>query len=407
MKTKTKVLTFILFASCTMGFFSCSDDPEEVKTTEVTLSITNPTDLEDLEISKWTVTFTERNTNKKYSFETESNTLSATVAEGDYEIVGENPVTYTFQGNTVSGKLYFINKSNIVVGNAVELEASSFPKSEYTGEGGFVIEEVFYTGTVTPEGKAYRGDHYIKLYNNSDKVLYADGLFLATTQRNTSIAYTYMPEILDKAVPVTGVIIIPGDGTKYPVQPGKSFILTASAVNHKEDNVNSFDLTIADMEWVNEHLVNQPADNSNIPNATLLCDFFALHANGLTSIIMGRLEVSPEQYVEDYLWEYTWKTVINGTEYVRGPFTDYKIPNEWVMDAVYTSVEGKAEVPVFAPSIDMGWTYCGSYFGDTERYGKSVRRRVESTTADGRAILQDTNNSAEDFIPNATPSLAE
>ncbi|MDR0750828.1 MAG: DUF4876 domain-containing protein [Tannerellaceae bacterium] len=404
---KTKLSTLILLVFCTTGFFSCNDDDEEVKTTEVTLSIANPTDLEDLKVSKWAVTFTERNTNKTYALETESNTLSVTVPEGDYEIAGENFVTYTFMGNTVNGKLYFINKSNIVTGETVSIAASSFPKSEYEGEGGFVIEEIFYTGSGTPEGKSYLGDIYIKLYNNTDKPLYADGLFLATTQRNTSISYTYIPEILDKYVPVNGIIVIPGDGTKYPVQPGKSFILAASAVNHKEGNSNSFDLTIADMEWRNEHLANQPANNPNVPDAILLYNFFTTHHAGLSSVIMGRIEVSQTEFLGKYIYEYSWKMVFNGVEYERGPFLDYKIPNEWVMDAVYTSVEGETEAPVFAPSIDMGWTYCGSSFGDTERFGKSVRRKVESTTTDGREILQDTNNSAVDFIPNATPSLAK
>jgi hypothetical protein len=237
--------------------------------------------------------------------------------------------------------------------------------------------------------------------------LYADGIFLATTQRNTSSTNVYIPEILDKYVPVSGIIVVPGDGTKYPVQPGKSFILAASAVNHKEGNVNSFDLTIADMEWRNEHLVNQPANNPNVPDAILLYNFFSTHHAGLTSVIMGRFEVSQPEFLEKYTYEYSWKMVVNGVEYERGPFLDYKIPNEWVMDAVYTSVEGRADAPVFAPVIDMGWTYCGSSFGDVERYGKSVRRKVESTTTDGRKILQDTNNSAVDFIPNSKPSLAE
>lgn len=404
---KTKLLTLILLVFCTTGFFSCSDDDEDVKTTEVTLSITNPTDLENLTVGKWTITFTERNTGKKYAFETETSTLKVTVPEGDYEIVGENPITYTFQGSTAEGKLYFINKSSIVVGETVSLTATAFPKTDYAGDGGFVIEEVFYTGSGTPEGKSYLGDIYIKLYNNTDKLLYADGIFLATTQRNTSSTNVYIPEILDKYVPVSGIIVIPGDGTKYPVQPGKSFILAASAVNHKEGNSNSFDLTIADMEWRNEHLVNQPANNPNVPDAILLYNFFSTHHAGLTSIIMGRFEVSQTEFLEKYIYEHSWKMVVNGVEYERGPFLDYKIPNEWVMDAVYTSVEGKAEAPVFAPTIDMGWTYCGSSFGDVERYGKSVRRKVESTTTDGRKILQDTNNSAVDFIPNSTPSLTE
>lgn len=53
----------------------------------------------------------------------------------------------------------------------------------------------------------------------------------------------------------------------------------------------------------------------------------------------------------------------------------------------------------------MGWTYCGVIDGDENRYGKSVLRKTFTTTEDGREILQDTNNSTEDFTPEATPSL--
>jgi len=404
---KTKLFTLILFAFCAVGFFSCSDDVEEVKKTDVVLTITNPTDLQDMVVGKWTVTFSERNTGKQYAAETENNSVTITIPQGDYKIVGESPVTYTFMEKTQESKLYFTQESAVAVGESVNVAVTSFPQSGYVGEnGGFVIEEIFYAGTTTPEGKSYSGDSYIKLYNNTDKTLYADGLFLASTQRNTSIAYIYTPEIIEKEVPVTGVIIIPGSGSQYPVEPGKSFILTASAINHKEGNANSFDLTIANMEWRNEHLSNQPANNPNVPDATLLCDFFSLHSSGLTGLIMGRMDVSQDKYLADYTYEYKWKTVINGVEYERGPFTIYRIPNKWVMDAVYTSVEGKAEVRVFSPSLDMNWTYCGAYFGDTERFGKSVRRKV-AETINGREVLKDTNNSAVDFTPNAIPSLAK
>ena len=56
---------------------------------------------------------------------------------------------------------------------------------------------------------------------------------------------------------------------------------------------------------------------------------------------------------------------------------------------------------VTAPSLDLGWTYCGSVDQDASRYGKSVRRKVASTTADGIVLLQDTNNSAADFEAEA------
>ncbi|MBQ1676578.1 MAG: hypothetical protein II065_04025, partial [Bacteroidaceae bacterium] len=38
----------------------------------------------------------------------------------------------------------------------------------------FIIEEIFFTGTLRPSGSAYYGDGYIKIFNNTDHVLYAD-----------------------------------------------------------------------------------------------------------------------------------------------------------------------------------------------------------------------------------------
>lgn len=402
---------FILILSIiAMAMFSaCSDsDSNDVKKTKFTLTISNPSDLENLKLSEWSVIFTERNSGVKTTLSTSSNILEGELPEGDYEMIGENAISYTFQNETVDGKLYFTNKSIVLVGITTDLTTNAFLKSEYNlANGGFVIEEVYYTGSVTPEGKAYSGDQYIKLYNNTDKTLYADGLFLAITQRNTSNTYTYIPEIIQDKVPVSGIIIVPGDGTKYPVAAGASFVITASAVNHKLGNANSFDLSKANLEWVNANLTQQPANNPNVDDAIALYSNFILHNRGLTSVIMGRLNVTQAAYLEKYTYVYKWKAVINGVEYERGPLTIYQIPNEWVMDAVYTSVEGKALAPVFSPSLDLSWTYCGLFDGDTNRFGKSVQRKVESTTADGRRILQDTNNSRVDFTPNAIPSLSK
>lgn len=405
---KAKLSILLLAVVCCFTFFACSDnDDENVKMITLTLNISEPTNLVDLKLSTWEITFKERNTGKTYTEKTETSTLVISLPQGDYEVTGKNPSTYTFDGITTSTVLYFTQKSLVLTNESTSSTQTSFPQTEYTGtDGGFVIEEIFYTGTQTPEGKQYLGDQYIKLYNNSDKTLYADGLFLAITDRTSSITYTYTPEILDTAVPVSGIIIVPGDGKSYPVAPGKSFVFAASAVNHKESNANSFDMQNADMEWHNEALKNQPADNPNVTNAISFYDSFTLHSQGLNSLIMGRLEVSQDKYLEDYTYEYSWKGIINGKEYERGPFVIYKIPNEWIMDAVYTSVEGKAEKRVMSPSLDLSWTHCGASFGDVERFGKSVIRKVASSV-DGRNILQDTNNSSVDFSADSTPSLSK
>ena len=60
---------------------------------------------------------------------------------------------------------------------------------------------------------------------------------------------------------------------------------------------------------------------------------------------------------------------------------------------------------VFDPSLDISYTYCGDLNAGTINYGTAVRRKVAYTTEDGRDVLQDTNNSAEDFERNVTPSM--
>jgi hypothetical protein len=48
--------------------------------------------------------------------------------------------------------------------------------STFTAQGGFVISEIFFTGTSTAEGGSYSGDQYIRITNNSDVTLYADSI---------------------------------------------------------------------------------------------------------------------------------------------------------------------------------------------------------------------------------------
>lgn len=89
-----------------------------------------------------------------------------------------------------------------------------------------MIAEIFIPGTYNEAGKQYNGDQYIRIYNNSDKVLYADGLIFMESQFQTTQKYQSVdPDIMDEAIAVGSVVAVPGSGTDYPVQPGESFIL--------------------------------------------------------------------------------------------------------------------------------------------------------------------------------------
>ena len=57
----------------------------------------------------------------------------------------------------------------------------------------------------------------------------------------------------------------------------------------------------------------------------------------------------------------------------------------------------------FSTTLDAGWTYASpqNIDKDAQRYGHSVLRNRNAETGK----LVDTDNSTNDFTPNATPSL--
>ena len=131
-----------------------------------------------------------------------------------------------------------------------------------------VIAEVFFSGTLQSSGNQYYGDDYVKLYNNTDHVLYADGITLWESKFTTVDKYNYTPDILPEAVTVQALYTVPGSGTDHPVLPGEYFLLADTGIDHRTINPNSFDLSEADFEWydVSTKPNNLDIDSPTVPN---------------------------------------------------------------------------------------------------------------------------------------------
>lgn len=200
---------------------------------------------------------------------------------------------------------------------------------------------------------------------------------------------------------VSSIITIPGNGTQYPVNPGEYITIADNAINHQAQNSNSFDLSKADFEIFYDD--SDDIDNPDVTNMLTPYDIFGFHNRGFHSYAIARLG-DIETYLQNYKYDYEYLFVFEEYE-IPMEESCYKVPNEMIVDAVNLSVQSEFQWIVTSPAIDMGWTYCGVIDRDENRYGKSVLRKTFSTTEDGRAILQDSNNSTEDFIPEATPSL--
>ena len=385
-------LTLVLFNSCK------NDDDvinSVVATRNLTLQLQKPDNVTDIQYGTITLTLTELNRNEKVErvfTNLSQNELTLPLLMGSYEVHIAATVTYTINGETVAGEMSaFVNKVDL-------LNNSSFPISLSIKAKGndFIIEEIFFAGTATPEGKQYFGDQYIKLYNPTDRVLYADGLVLADSEFLTVTKIDYTPNIMAEAFTAGSMVQIPGTGTQYPVQPGKSIVIAEQGINHKENNPNSIDLSKADFENFYPPRVKD-VDGVGVTNNINLHGIFIFNNRGNRSYVIARFPEGTATATLQYDYEYKVGTKLMQRQAL-------KIPNNWIVDAVNLSTKTGFEWIVTSSSLDSGWAYVANDEKDTSRYGKSVRRKVLSEK-NGKLIFKDTNNSTDDFEILTTPTL--
>ncbi len=292
----------------------------------------------------------------------------------------------------------------------------------------WVIKQIYYAGSDKVNGALFR-DQFIEFYNNSDKVLYADSLYFAETVGLVSktSANTYnilkstnqmdwskaldMPSSVDANndyIYARALLMIPGTGKQYPVQPGKSIVVAQTALNHKSPFTGrdgkpisvlnpslTIDLSTADFEAYYAPFLTKPLasdiDNPDVPNLTVLSYF----GNDMIFDNPGRysyalIKVDGTQNPKNWpMYPYPTKATPSSTA-----TRYYQIPVKYVIDAVEISpAEAEDRIPKkYGAGLDAGFTYVplGSYTS------QSVIRKTEKTV-NGRIVLKDTNNSTEDF----------
>lgn len=275
----------------------------------------------------------------------------------------------------------------------------------------FVFEEIFFAGLQTLELKAYQTGKYFKLVNNTDKVLYADGLLIAQSDFLTTKDNKETPDVLNEAFVLQSVMMLPGSGKEYPVEPGDFIVIADNAQNHNLPNVPGADLSNANFEFpITENPKNVQPDNPNVPNVKMIYSklnfsMFAMHDRGQTGYIVARFPEgeNEETWLANYKFDYSYLTAAGKEQ----KFDRYKIPNSWIIDGVNGSIPDKFERLVTSPSLDSGYSYCATSESDKARYGKTIRRKVLGPNEQGRNVYKDTNNSSVDFVPQSVMSLKD
>ena len=404
-----KKLMFGLCLLMVVSLFSCDDDDNEIPVSYLTINLNTPDDIEESSFYFGKLTVTNVNSGEEIVHDLNGFEYPAIdLEEGVYNFLVSGEIDY-FAANSdgeqtlMHGAIRGYEENVKVNGGEFGLDIALFV---YSAKSDFVISEIFFADTKTPEGDQYQGgNQYFELYNNTSKVLYADGLCIAQTEFQTVDKLVELsPDNREEFTPVGFVYKIPGNGTEYPVQPGETILISDIAINHIPDNANSFDLSGSDFEWFDGADIDE--DVPEVPNLIKMVSVsetvWYLHNRGYHSYILFRMdEMTPEKFTSDYAYHYDYKLVFGDMVFDMDDDA-WKVPNDAIIDAVGCSTPSDYQWKAMSPTLDLSWTHSGD--SDDARYGRSVKRKVSYVEEDGRVVLMDTNNSAEDFIPTAMPS---
>ncbi|MFH7003044.1 DUF4876 domain-containing protein [Flavobacterium bizetiae] len=424
---KTLSIFIILFG---LIIQSCSNDDNEneaLKPVDFSVSLKYDVAFNSLNVKKASVTIVNTETANKYTVESNENGIATfkQILPGNYSISATKVIqaaefTETFGYTPTEAEINFNGAASSVVVNATATDTNIEMKTSKVGD--FVIKQIYYGGSDTKKGAIFR-DQFIEIYNNSNTVQYADGLYMAQltgSTVSTVFAYSLPNGQFDwsKSEGMTigntantnyvygiNIIKIPGNGTKYPVEPGKSIVIAQNAVNHKANYVDNngkavsivspeltVDLSTADFEsflgTYSGDLYQYDIQNPAVPDVDIAYwgntnNDMILDSNGRQAYVIFKMDAAEFTALKKY----------------KNPKADknffLQIPNSVIIDGVDTTKDlGSNLVPKKLPSeIDGGNTYLpsGAYSS------KSVMRKTKTTIA-GRIVLQDTNNSTNDFV---------
>jgi hypothetical protein len=265
--------------------------------------------------------------------------------------------------------------------------------------GSLVFKEVYYTGSKTPSEGNYFSDQFMEIYNNSTEVIYLDNLYIADIYGNSGLinSNSIPTEFQDDQdhVYANSIWRIPGNGTDHPLAPGESIVIAQDGVNHQLDELNPnspVDLSDADWETYNVRDDNRDADAPAVDNLERM--YFTGGFDWLVTVFGPGLVIFKTDDFDS----------LEQVPYPNPDFADFldprvKIPNELIIDAFEGLKDANSgsykRIPV---ALDAGFVYAdGTYTA------QSFRRKV-AATIEGRVVLQDSNNSSEDFERLDTPT---
>lgn len=406
--TKKILMSITLLLTVCFSFVSCSDDKDDPQTLETSakINIEMPMNIQAKDLKNALVLLTNKTTKTVYSVKEFSKTEKGYTAEiknipvGTYSVLAQGILTYEAGGKEVSIEVNTTNENvQLVENNSNQI---NLLLNVTTGKEGFVISEIFFRGTQTPKGKPYFADQYIKITNNTSKLMYADSLVIMESAFTNGVKRKYIKDYRNEGFAAGAIYMIPGRGKDVPVKPGETLLLALNGKNHKSVNANSFDLSKADFEFYDISTNNyKDEQNANVKDLerifTTSASILVLNMKGNKAYAIGKIQGTIEDFLKNNNYDAQYNNNVNGKLMTQKA---YFLPSAWIIDAVNVDIKDNPHdwniIPV---SMDKGFTYCNDNAKDKSGIATAVVRKMKN----GKYV--DTNNSTEDFIPKAAPTM--
>ena len=260
-------------------------------------------------------------------------------------------------------------------------------------QGKLVIGKVFYAGSTRLNGatpKNYMCHLYIELYNNSAETIDVAGTYVAMANTDAAAnawAATDMVDDKEGMAVFKQVFQIPA-GSPVLMEPGKSLVITNCAIDHSEIAEGKVDLSNAEFELksannaFNFHTETVPAMTIAY-SANASQDYINFVNPGPDGIALFKADTDIANCAKTYP-----KGKETGNEYLIIPMAN-SIDAVDIVKQKTPSADDKR----FTDAYDAGFT-CTA---DPNVFNcQAVARKVVSNDG-SRKVLQDTNNSSDDF----------
>jgi hypothetical protein len=260
-------------------------------------------------------------------------------------------------------------------------------------QGKLVIGKVFYAGSTRLNGatpKNYMCHLYIELYNNSAETIDVAGTYVAMANSDAAAnAWAATDMVDDKAgmAVFKQVFQIPA-GSPVLMEPGKSLVITNCAIDHSDIAEGRVDLSNADFEVksannaFNFHSETVPA-MTLVYSAAANQDFINFMNPGPDGIALFKADTDIANCAKTYK-----KGKDSGNQYLIIPMAN----SIDAVDIVYQKTPS-ANDKRFTDDYDAGFTCTAA---PNAFNCQAVARKVVSNDG-SRKVLQDTNNSSDDF----------